>query len=61
MANLHFYEKFGREVTNAFGYDFPEEADSFAVEQLKQLVRLAAGDCSSWPQSSRQSPFPALD
>jgi len=32
MANLHFYEKFGREVANAFGYDFPEEAYSFAVE-----------------------------
>jgi aminoglycoside 6-adenylyltransferase len=37
MANLHFYEKFGREVANAFGYAFPEEAYSFAVEQLKQL------------------------
>ncbi len=39
MANLHFYEKFGREVANALGYDFPEAAYSFAVEQLKQLVR----------------------
>jgi aminoglycoside 6-adenylyltransferase len=39
MANLSFYEKFGREVGNAFGYDFPEEAYSFAVAQLKQLVR----------------------
>lgn len=39
MANLDFYEKFGREVANAFGYDFPEEAYSFALKQLKQLVR----------------------
>jgi hypothetical protein len=39
MANLHFYEKFGREVANAFGYDFPEEAYTFAVAQLKQLIR----------------------
>ena len=39
IANLHFYEKFGRKVANAFGYGFPEEAYSFAVEQLKQLVR----------------------
>jgi aminoglycoside 6-adenylyltransferase len=38
MANLHFYEKFGREVANAFGYDFPEEAYAFAVEQLNHLV-----------------------
>jgi hypothetical protein len=37
-ANLHFYDKFGREVANAFGYDFPEEAYSFAVEQLQELV-----------------------
>jgi aminoglycoside 6-adenylyltransferase len=39
VANLDFYEKFGREVANAFGYDFPEEAHSFAVEQLNHLVR----------------------
>lgn len=38
MADLHFYEKFGREIANAFGYDFREEAYSFAVEQLKHLV-----------------------
>ena len=36
-ADLHFYDKFGREVANAFGYDFPEEAYSFAVEQLEEL------------------------
>jgi aminoglycoside 6-adenylyltransferase len=36
-ANLHFYEKFGREVANALGYDFPEEAYSFTVEQLNDL------------------------
>ena len=41
MANLHFYEKFGREVANTFGYDFPEEAYSFAVEQLQELVAKA--------------------
>jgi aminoglycoside 6-adenylyltransferase len=40
-ANLHFYDKFGREVANAFGYDFPEEAYSFAVEQLQELVEEA--------------------
>ena len=39
MANLHFYDKFGREVGNAFGYDFPEEGYSFTVERLKQLLR----------------------
>jgi hypothetical protein len=37
-ANLDFFDKFGREVVNAFGYDFPEEAYSFSVEQLKELV-----------------------
>jgi aminoglycoside 6-adenylyltransferase len=37
-ANLDFYDKFGREVANALGYDFPEEAYSFAVEQLQELV-----------------------
>ncbi len=37
-ANLHFYDTFGREIANAFGYDFPEEAYSFAVEQLQELV-----------------------
>lgn len=37
-ADLDFYDKFGREVANAFGYDFPEEAYSFAVEQLQELV-----------------------
>jgi hypothetical protein len=40
-ARNRIYEKFGREVANGFGYDFPEEAYSFAVEQLKQLVRKA--------------------
>jgi hypothetical protein len=39
VINLHFYEKFGREVANGFGYDFPEEAYAFAVGQLKQLTR----------------------
>jgi aminoglycoside 6-adenylyltransferase len=48
MANLHFYEKFGREVANGFGYDFPEEAYSFAVDQLKQLIQK-----SSSPQSMK--------
>jgi aminoglycoside 6-adenylyltransferase len=37
-ANLHFYDTFGREIANAFGYDFPEEAYSFAVEQLQEIV-----------------------
>ena len=40
-ADLHFYDKFGREVANAFGYEFPEEAYSFALEQLDELVRKA--------------------
>ena len=43
MANLHFYERFGRQVANGFGYDFPEEAYSFALEQLKELVRKGRG------------------
>jgi aminoglycoside 6-adenylyltransferase len=38
-ADLHFYDKFGREIADAFGYDFPEEAYSFAVEQLQELVQ----------------------
>ena len=37
-ANLDFYDKFGREVAYAFGYDFPEEAYSFALERLQELV-----------------------
>jgi aminoglycoside 6-adenylyltransferase len=37
-ADLDFYDKFGREIANAFGYDFPEDAYSFAVEQLQELV-----------------------
>jgi aminoglycoside 6-adenylyltransferase len=37
-ADLVFYDKFGRKIANAFGYDFPEEAYSFAVEQLRELV-----------------------
>ncbi|HZC34621.1 MAG TPA: aminoglycoside 6-adenylyltransferase [Chthoniobacterales bacterium] len=41
MANLLFYERFGREVANALGYDFPDEAYSFAADQLKQLIREA--------------------
>jgi hypothetical protein len=44
VANLRFYQKVGREVANAFRYDFPEEAYSFAVEQLKQLARYANSD-----------------
>jgi len=42
IANLHFYEKFGREIATGFGYNFPEEAYSFAVEQLKRLLNGAA-------------------
>jgi hypothetical protein len=42
IANLHFYEKFGREIATGFGYNFPEEAYSFAVEQLKKLLNGAA-------------------
>jgi aminoglycoside 6-adenylyltransferase len=38
VANLRFYERFGREVANAFGYDFPDEAYCFATDQVKQLV-----------------------
>jgi aminoglycoside 6-adenylyltransferase len=37
-ADLDFYDKFGRKIATAFGYDFPEEAYSFAVEQLQELV-----------------------
>jgi hypothetical protein len=37
-ANLRFYEKFGREIASAFGYNFPDEAYSFSTDQVKQLV-----------------------
>jgi aminoglycoside 6-adenylyltransferase len=38
LANLRFYERFGREVANRFGYAFPDEAYAFTVDQVKQLV-----------------------
>jgi aminoglycoside 6-adenylyltransferase len=38
LANLRFYERFGREVSRALGYRFPEEEYSFATAQLKQLI-----------------------
>jgi aminoglycoside 6-adenylyltransferase len=38
LANLRSYEKFGREIANAFGYNFPDEAYSFSTDQVKQLV-----------------------
>jgi aminoglycoside 6-adenylyltransferase len=38
LANLRFYERLGREVANAFGYDFPDDAYSFSADQVKQLV-----------------------
>lgn len=37
-ANLQLYEKIGHEIANVFGYEFPEEAYSFAVEQLQRLA-----------------------
>jgi aminoglycoside 6-adenylyltransferase len=39
MANLRFYERFGREVADHFGYDFPDDGYSFVADQVKQLVR----------------------
>jgi aminoglycoside 6-adenylyltransferase len=38
LANLRFYERFGREVARALGYGFPDEAYSFATAQLKRLI-----------------------
>jgi aminoglycoside 6-adenylyltransferase len=38
LANLHFYERFGREVARALEYRFPDEAYSFAAGQVRQLV-----------------------
>jgi aminoglycoside 6-adenylyltransferase len=38
LANLRFYERFGREVAHALGYGFPDEAFSFATDQVKQLI-----------------------
>lgn len=38
VANLRFYERFGREIASAFGYNFPDEAYSFSADQVKQLA-----------------------
>lgn len=38
LANLLFYERFGREVAHVLGYRFPEEAYSFATDQVRQLI-----------------------
>jgi aminoglycoside 6-adenylyltransferase len=38
LANLQFYERFGREVASRFGYLFPDEAYSFALDRVKQLI-----------------------
>jgi len=38
LANLRFYERFGREVARALEYHFPDEAYSFAAGQLRQLI-----------------------
>jgi aminoglycoside 6-adenylyltransferase len=37
QANLRFYERFGREVARALGYGFPDEAFSFATNQVRRL------------------------
>jgi aminoglycoside 6-adenylyltransferase len=38
LANLRFYERFGREVACALEYRFPDEAYSFAAGQVRQLT-----------------------
>jgi len=37
LANLQFYEKFGRQVAVGFGYDFPDDAYHFATEQVLRV------------------------
>jgi aminoglycoside 6-adenylyltransferase len=38
LANLRFYERFGREVADHFGYDFPDDNYLFVADQLQQLA-----------------------
>jgi len=38
LANLRFYERFGREVACALQYRFPDEAYYFATGQVRQLI-----------------------
>jgi aminoglycoside 6-adenylyltransferase len=38
LANLRFYERFGREVARALEYRFPDEAYSFAAGHVRQLI-----------------------
>jgi aminoglycoside 6-adenylyltransferase len=38
LANLRFYERFGREFARVSGYRFPEEAYAFATAQVKRLI-----------------------
>jgi aminoglycoside 6-adenylyltransferase len=45
LANLRFYERFGREVASRLEYPFPDEACSFAVDQVEQLT--GEGHCFS--------------
>jgi hypothetical protein len=37
LANLQFYEKFGRQVAVGFGYDFPDDAYHFATKQVQRV------------------------
>jgi aminoglycoside 6-adenylyltransferase len=45
VANLRFYEKFGREIADAFGYEFPDQAYSFVANQVNLLARGGARPC----------------
>jgi aminoglycoside 6-adenylyltransferase len=38
LANLRFYERFGREVACALEYRFPDEAYYFAAAQVRRLI-----------------------
>ncbi len=37
LANLQFYEKFGRQVAVGFGYGFPDDAYHFATKQVQRV------------------------
>jgi aminoglycoside 6-adenylyltransferase len=38
LANLRFYERLGRAVASALGYEFPDQAYAFTADQVKRLV-----------------------
>jgi hypothetical protein len=40
LANLQFYEKFGRQVAVGFGYNFPDDAYRFTTEQVQRIFEI---------------------